>query len=102
MKKKVVTTIDNDDLVAINDTTDNENIYAFWSTNDNYAILIRNSDTGYYTNWMFADKMQEECYGPHNKLHDILQELLADGYDVFEFDSDLDFAEWVQENHSNL
>ena len=101
MKKKVVTQIENDALIAIGDTYDNGNIYAFWSKCDNYSIVVRSNDDGYYTNWLYADQMQEEYYGPYSSLHKILKAILEDGHEVFEFHDELEFIEWIREmNHS--
>jgi len=100
MKRKVVK--QSEALVAIDDTNDDEKIYAFWSSNDNYSIIIRSSDVGYYTTWLFADQIQEDCYGPYNTLHTMLESLLADGHEVYEFSGESEYADWIINMNNSL
>jgi hypothetical protein len=102
MKRKVVKQVDSEALVAIDDTNDDGKIYAFWSSNDNYSVIVKSNETGYYTDWLFTDRMQEEIYGPYSTLHTLLRALLAGGYEVYEFDDEIDFTIWIRDMYSSL
>jgi hypothetical protein len=82
---------------------DKNNIYAAYYEAYGHIIVVTTipdsmSDIGvvYGTVWLYADSMDNLNYR-HQNLTGILDEMVRDGLEVFEFESELDLAEWCIE-----
>lgn len=101
MKRQVLLKVIKD-VVNVNDV-DNINIYAAWSKDNGHVLylsaVLDNGNTGeeiFITNWIYAERMMDLNY-KNESLEKLIEELIQDGYDVFEFENEEDFAEWLLE-----
>ncbi len=98
-KRKVVERIDAD-AVAI-ENVDCDMIYAAYAKDDGHILLITrimDSKDGekYITVWPYADRMFNHNYEARD-LSQIVEQMLNDGYEVYEFEEDRELATWILE-----
>ena len=98
-KRKVVERIDAD-AVAI-ENVDCDMIYAAKAHDDGHILLITkimDSRAGeiYVTVWPYADRMDNHNYEASD-LSQIVEQMLNDGYEIYEFEEDRELAKWIME-----
>jgi len=72
-------------------------IYAGWVSEEGHIFIInrihQQNGMDFRTNWLFCDEMTT-CYESVN-LSDLIEELMGNGYEVFEFQDELELAKWI-------
>jgi len=58
------------------------------------------SRLAYYTTQLYADP--PEFYAHSTSLIALIEDLIGDGYEVFQFDDELDFTDWLRNVYSDL
>jgi len=54
----------------------------------------------YNTSPLYSDP--PEFYAHSNRLATLIEDLIMQGYDVFQFDNELDFTDWIRNIYSSL
>jgi hypothetical protein len=73
---------------------DFENIYAAYVEENDSVIIIIKGKHHYRTQWLFADEMTENKY-EMGDLRVLITELIKNGFVIYEFSNDTEFAEWM-------
>jgi hypothetical protein len=63
---------------------------------DDHIILITLIGDLYRTVWMFPERLQNHRY-EHESLTTIIEVLLSNGYEVFQFENETELARWMIE-----
>jgi len=89
-QKEVVVFVEN----LEEENVDTDKIYAFYNFSNGHAEVITQIDGEYKTVWVYPDEMRHAAY-EGDLLRQIIQEILDDGYEVFEFDGEAEFGQWL-------
>jgi hypothetical protein len=95
-QKEEILFIDEIDEKNIN----NDRIYAFYMIGTGCISVIVKVDGEYKNLWLFPDEMFHDQY-TSNTLKDIIQLVLDNDYEVFEFEDEGEFGAWVVELNKN-
>jgi hypothetical protein len=101
MKMKVMIAEKSD--ITFTNKPDTNCIYAAYAESYGHIIVVTKipdemADRGqaYGTVWLYADWLDNLVYRSES-LQTLLEEMICDGLEVFEFESELDLAEWCIE-----
>lgn len=101
MKMKVMIAEESD--VVFTNKIDPNCIYAAYAPSEGHIIIITimpdpmaEEGVVYGTNWLYADKMDHHNYKDRS-LQNLLEMMIRDGMEVFEFESELDLGQWCIE-----
>lgn len=91
MQRKVILE-QSEDEIHIDDVNDDCIIGAYLKE-EGHVMVITIVDDEYRSVWLYTDQMQENNYSGKD-LNEIIKEMIEDGLEVFQFDDELDFANW--------
>jgi hypothetical protein len=97
--KKIV--LDTDHNVVPVSEVNAELIYAGIVDKEIITIVYNSQLSVYQTNWLHAYKMQYNRY-EHVALEKVIEEMLNDGIQVYEFELEEEFGAWIVESKDQL
>lgn len=83
------------------DNLDDDKIYAAYAKEEGHIILITLISRVYRTVWLFPEQLQNHRY-ENESLIGIIEYMLSDGYEIFQFEDEMDFTEWVRGVYSSF
>lgn len=94
MQRKIILEA-SDEEIHIEDMYD-DCILAAYVEGDGHVMVITTIDDEYRSVWLYTDQMQNYNYSGKD-LKEIVKEMIEDNLEVFQFDDEMDFANWLAE-----
>ena len=103
MIKKVVKGFDEKSVLLAN--VKEGNIYAAWTGAEGHSLVIVHDvdQMGmpvFKTQWTYTDEMINNNYS-NESLQGLVREMMEDGFDIYEFENEEEFAEWILSVYRN-
>ena len=94
MQRKVILEPSDDEIHI--DSMYDDCILAAYAEGDGHVMVLTTIDDEYRSVWLYTDQMQNFNYSGKD-LREIVKEMIEDSLEVFQFDDEIDFANWLVE-----
>jgi len=94
VQRKVILEMSGDEI-HIDDMYD-DCILAAYVEGDGHVMILTTIEDEYRSVWLYTDKMQNFNYSGKD-LKEIVKEMVEDKLEVYQFDDEIEFSDWLQE-----